>query len=66
MDRRTQRVFLLCLFFGVAYLLYKSSSAHQDPQRRRKGPADPTNNAAAQLDLKGLVPANSTLGVSRD
>ena len=62
MDRRTQRLFLLCLFFGVACLLYQS--AHYAPLPLRKGSAGSKVNVGSQLDVKGLVPANATLGVS--
>lgn len=67
MDRRTQRLILLILLFGVAVVLYRSLGSASDAVRRRpgsfvKGPAG-DSVASYALDITGLEPANSTLGV---
>ena len=67
MDRRTQRLILLILLFGVAVVLYRSLGSASDAVRRRpgsfvKGPAG-DSFASYALDISGLEPANSTLGV---
>ncbi|KAK5112304.1 hypothetical protein LTR85_011576 [Meristemomyces frigidus] len=63
MDRRTQRWLLLLLFFGVVYLLYSSSNGYNTGrQPPGGGTGSSATNAGPELDLKGLVPANATLG----
>lgn len=59
MDRRTQRLVLLILFFGVAVVLYRSLGSRE--YAVRQGGAQSSGNN--DLDLRGLQPANSTLGV---
>ncbi|KAK4544192.1 hypothetical protein LTR36_004402 [Oleoguttula mirabilis] len=62
MGRRTQRLLLLLLFFGVVYLLYSSANGNTARQRPGGGSGSSAANAGPELDLKGLVPANATLG----
>jgi len=67
MDRRTQRALLLALFFAVAYLLYTTAGTPPvlwPASRNGSSNAWSAINAGPALDLKGLTPANSTLGVS--
>lgn len=58
MDRRTQRLVLLILFFGVAVVLYRSLGSREYAVKRE-------GSKYNDLDLRGLEPANSTLGVCR-
>ena len=60
MDRRTQRLVLLILFFGVAVVLYRSLGSREYAVPR-SGSAD--SRYADLAEFKGLEPANSTLGV---
>jgi len=65
MERRTQRLLLLVLFFGVVYLLYASANSHQKARRRTETGSGSSGNAGQELlDVRGLESANSTLGVS--
>lgn len=56
MDRRSQRLLLLALLFSVTLLLYRSFN-------RAGGAAGIEPPAGATVDLRGVKPANSTLGV---
>jgi hypothetical protein len=60
MDRRTQRLVLLILFFCVAVVLYRSLGS-RDHAVPRGGSSDPRYNDLAEF--RGLAPANATLGV---
>ena len=59
MDRRTQRLVFLLLFFGVAVVLYRSLGSRQYAVPREGH----SSTGLDELDLRGLEPANSTLGV---
>ncbi|KAK5137728.1 hypothetical protein LTR08_007299 [Meristemomyces frigidus] len=59
--RRTQRLLLLVLFIGFAFLLYRGS--HEDGTARQRIRGGVVNaGPGPELDLEGLVPANATLG----
>ena len=58
MDRRTQRLVLLLLFFGVAVVLYTSVGSSRGEYVVPRGGAQ-----SSGMDLKDLEPANATLGV---
>jgi hypothetical protein len=59
MDRRTQRLVFLILFFGVAVVLYRSLGSRQYAVPR----GGHSSTGLDESDLRGLEPANSTLGV---
>ena len=60
MNRATQRLIFLILFFGVAIVLYRSLGSQENAVQH--GGVGSYGNAG--LALKDLEPANSTLGVS--
>ena len=61
MDRRSQRLVILFLLLGIVFLLFKDSHGHNETALQQIDGGLP--NAGAKLNLKGLVPANATLGV---
>ena len=65
MDRRTQRVVLVVLFFLVTIILYRTLGSGDTVLRYggRRGRVTPEGTTALRVDPKGLAPANSTLGV---
>lgn len=61
MDRRTQRLIFLLLFFGVALVLYRSLGSRQSAPNWR-GAGQYPGGYGLLRDPKQLEPANSTLG----
>lgn len=62
MDRRRQRLIALLLILVVAIVLYKSLGSTEYAVRRG-GAARSGAALSSDLNLRGLKPANSTLGV---
>ncbi|KAI6879007.1 glycosyltransferase family 25 protein [Hortaea werneckii] len=60
MERRRQRLLLAVIFLGICFLLYRSSDGYETLRQRTRGGS--VSNAAHDVDLRGLEPANATLG----
>ena len=58
-----QRLLLLLFLFGITFLLFRNSHTDTHETARQQFGGGVANNAAAELKLKGLAPANATLGV---
>jgi len=66
MDRRSQRWLLVLLFFGVSIFIYRSLGGERLKRVAGLGVTKTSvqNADAHGLNLRGLEPANGTLGVS--
>ncbi|KAI7373394.1 hypothetical protein KC328_g16648, partial [Hortaea werneckii] len=61
MERRRQRLLLAVIFLAICFLLYRSSDGYETLRQRTRG-GSVLLNAAQDVDLRGLEPANATLG----
>jgi hypothetical protein len=62
MDRRTQRLLLVLLAFGLVVVLYRNLGAVETGRWSRE--VDPEDRYALRTNTAKLEAANSTLGVS--